>query len=241
MLRFERRDVIASRGSNPLGCANFLLTRFHVSVWLIHMELKITANYPKNQVKDIVNLAYDFVFAGTMIKPPDYFKVWVKNSEYAHAGRFYGHKISMRIGRPNQFPCKYSYPRLKTAPEYTLNDWKEGLFVLAVHEFWHYYQMKTSSPFSEIETERRVVMALEKFRTIRHELKSKWKTVDEKQQVKDNIRRQKQAEKETPAYELQQLHAKITKVQRRIKLYQTKMKKLLRRQKHLQKKISNPN
>lgn len=203
------------------------------------MELKITANYPKNQVKDVVNLAYDFVFAGTMVQPPDYFKVWVKNSEYAHAGRFYGHKISMRIGRPSQFPCKYSYPRLKTAPEYTLNDWKEALFVLSVHEFWHYYQMKTRSPYSEIETEKRSVAALEKFRTIRHEFDAKWKTFSEKKQTKEITRQQKQAEKETPAYELQQLGLRIVKAQRRIKLYQTKMKKLLRRQKHLQKKITH--
>jgi len=202
------------------------------------MELKITANHPKNQVKDIVNLAYDFVFAGTMISPPDWFKVWVKNSEYPHAGRFYGNKISMRIGQPNKFPCKYSYPRLKTAPEYTLNDWQEGLFVLAVHEFWHYYQMKTCSPYSEIETERRAVMALEKFRTIRHELEAKWKTVEDKLQIKIQIRKQKEAARQTPEFELQQLGLKIAKVQRRLKLYQTKMKKLMRRQKHLQKKIS---
>lgn len=203
------------------------------------MELKITANYPKNQVKDLVNLAYDFVFEGKLVQPPDHFKVWVKNSEYAHAGRFYGHKISMRIGRPNQFPCKYSYPGLKTAPEYTMNDWKEGLFVLSVHELWHYYQMKTGSPYSEIETEKRSLAALEKFRLIRHELEAKWKQHEERDNVRRLNRIQKAAAKETPQYELQQLEDKISKVQRRLKLYQTKMKKLQRRKKHLQKKIAN--
>lgn len=201
------------------------------------MILKITANYPHNEVKDIIGFAEDFVFSGALFKLPDTFKVWVKNSEYTHAGRFYGHKISMRIGRPNRFPSKYSYPRLKTAPEYTMEDWKECLFVLAVHEFWHYYQMKSNSPYSEIETEKRAVMALQIFRSKRLDFDKRWALAKEKVEQRLIVRKQRSDHKETPQYEAEQLEKKIAKAQRRIKLYQTKLKKFLRRKRFLAKKI----
>lgn len=201
------------------------------------MNLKITVNYPHREVKELVNRAYDFVFEGKKLVPPDTFKIWIKNSEFAYAGRFYSKKISVRIGTPNQYPCSVKYPNRKTAPAYMFNDWQEGLYGLVVHELWHWVQFSTRSPYSEVETERRVVVALEKFRNERAEYDQLVTNWNNRLAEKELTRKTKMAEKNTPEYELQELAKKMAKIQRRLKLYQTKIKKMSRRQRFLQKKI----
>jgi uncharacterized membrane protein len=193
------------------------------------MKLKITSKHPKNEVKDIVLLAEKEVFGEAAFRLPPEFKVWVKNCEFSHAGRFYGSKMSLRIGPASSFPVKYQYPRLKTAPSYVLNDWKEALFVLTVHEMWHYYQMRTNSGYSEIETENRSVKALERFRLIRDELESKWKDVPQVV-TKSKI---------DPVAELKKINDRIAKFQRKLKLCQTKIKMYSRKKMYWEKKLEN--
>lgn len=203
------------------------------------MELKITSKYPKNVVEDIVNLAHKWVFQNSISKPD--FRVRVKNSEYAYAGRYYGYtrpKVVVRIGRPNHFPCKCKYPNRITAPEYMMNDWKEAMFCVSFHEFWHGLQDKTNSPYSEVETERMVVKFLEQFRQMRPELDAKWKAATDKVVQREQSKKLRAAAKNTPEYELQQIGKKIAAFTRRMKLYTTKLKKLNRRKRHLEKKSS---
>jgi hypothetical protein len=205
------------------------------------MRLKITAKYPKKEVKELVDLAYDFVFKGKNVQPFDEYQVWVKNCSHSFAGRIYlgEGKIVLRIGKASKFPRPYQYPNRKTAPAHHYNDWQEALYGLAVHEFWHWIQWKLKSPISEVETEVRVVAALEIFRANRESYNQKVKTWETRAEQKHQIRKQKAALKDTPEFELQELAKKMAKIQRRLKLYQTKMKKLSRRQRFLQKKISS--
>lgn len=205
------------------------------------MNIKVTAKFPKHQVEDLVKLAYGFVFDNKSIKPTQDYRVWVKNSKHSYAGRiFFGqNKMVVRVGDPSQFPRKVKYPRLITAPEYQFLDWQEAIFGVAVHEFWHWYQYNSKSPRSEIECEQRVVQSLDKWRSEwKAELEVKWKSYEEKQ-INKTIRAQiKAVAKESPEYELDNIAKKIAVFNRRLKLYQTKLKKLLRRQRFLQKKIS---
>lgn len=202
------------------------------------MKLRITANYPPKLVEDIVKRAYEFVYRNKTIEPPPDYPIWVKGSKrHAHAGTFWYSKITLRIGSENRFPHKFKYPRLETAPEYTLNDWQEALFSLAVHELWHWYQYKTGSGFSEIETERQCVVALEEFRKNRSDLDNRERQRRDKVQQRDQDKESRQRFKKTPQYELEKIKIKISKYQRRMKLAQNKLKKLIRRQNHLQKKI----
>jgi hypothetical protein len=200
------------------------------------MELQITSKYPKNVVKDLIHLAYDKVFGGQLKKPD--FRVKVKNSRHAYAGAWYGYLIVIRIGAANKFPRTAKYPRLVTAPEYTFNDWVEAMFGVAVHEFWHGLQGRTRSELSEIECEKMTLKYLEEFRLERPQLEAKWAAAQQRVEVRKTAVMTRQAQKNTPQYELTTLGQKMATFQRRIKLYTTKMKKLQRRKRHLEKKIA---
>lgn len=204
----------------------------------VTMNIKITASYPKALVRELVELAYKYVFHNKLLVPPDDFQIWVKNSQYPYAGRiYYSGKIVVRIGKPNHFPFIVKYPRLKTAPVYTFRDWMEAIFGVTVHEFWHWYQYNSKSPRSEIECEQRVVSALATLREIRPAIEAKMQGILEKQQVKIASKSAREAVKENPAYQLGQVQVKIAKYVRKIRLFQNRLKKLHRRMKFLQKKV----
>lgn len=204
------------------------------------MELKITSKYPKNVIEDLVSLAHDWAFASTDKRVN--FRVRIKNSAHAYGGRYYAYDfrplVIVRIGTPVHFPRKVKYPNRVTAPEYVVNDWQEAMFKVAFHEFWHGYQHLTNSPYSEVETEHRVVKMLEKFREMRPMLNAKWEAQKQKVIVRIETQKTRAMQKNTPQYELTLLGQKMATFQRRIKLYTTKMKKLQRRKRHLEKKVA---
>jgi len=203
------------------------------------MQIKVTAKYPVYEVKRVVQEAYNFIFANGRKEyhPSENFVFWVKNCSHAFGGMYYGNKISCRIGKPNNFPRTVKYPNRINTPEYVMQDWKEALYCVAAHELYHFLQAKTHSGFSEIEVERRVVVGLEEFRAKRAflELDFQKKTDTIKERVEKAQRRQ--AEKLTPEFEIQLIDKKLAKYQRRLKLYLTKIKKLSRRKKFLEKRF----
>jgi predicted nucleic acid-binding Zn-ribbon protein len=73
---------------------------------------------------------------------------------------------------------------------------------------------------------------------MRPTLEAKWSEVEQRVVARKTAVEARRAQKDTPQYELTQLGQKMATFQRRIKLYTTKMKKLQRRKRHLEKKIA---
>lgn len=123
------------------------------------MRLKITANYPIEEVKQLVKLASKGINHRNMT-------VFVKNSRHGFRGRaYYGtwwlngkrhqNHCVVAIGKPSHFPIKnHSYQGLKTAPVFDLNDWKEALVHVTAHELYHQRQFIRRKRNSEVEADR---------------------------------------------------------------------------------------
>lgn len=127
------------------------------------MKLKNTSRYDNRTVRLLVK------FASKGINHKG-ISVWVKNSKYSFRGRAYQslwgkpHCV-VAIGKPSCYPRTTKYPRLKTAPSYTLNNWQEALVVVVAHELYHQKQYSHKWPASEIRAERWAVKMLERYRT----------------------------------------------------------------------------
>jgi hypothetical protein len=106
-------------------------------------------------------------------------EVHVKNSKWIFAGRAWHnigrHRIInvekgindlvvIRVGSPDRFPIEFSYPRLKTAPRYMIEDWMEAIVCLTAHEFYHIKQRRTERRASEIKAERWALKKLLEYR-----------------------------------------------------------------------------
>ena len=68
--------------------------------------------------------------------------------------------------RPSQagFPYVWRYPRLRTAPELTAEDWRERLLAVAAHEAYHVKQFRLGMRRSEVKAERWAARALQRVR-----------------------------------------------------------------------------
>ncbi len=125
------------------------------------MEIKNTSRYPTKLVDSLVLFAADN-FDTTGIE------VHVKNSKQVFAGRAWhdignnriikvsdgiNDLIIVRIGSPDKFPIIFSYPKLKTAPTYTIKNWKESIITVTAHEMYHIYQIREKKRLSEVQAE----------------------------------------------------------------------------------------
>ncbi len=87
------------------------------------------------------------------------------------AGKGVDYLVTCSLGSPDKFPVKgHSYPKLKTAPVYDLNDWVEAAVLLIAHELTHCEQFWMRRHVSEIEAERSAVRTLGRFRAARPSL-----------------------------------------------------------------------
>ena len=133
------------------------------------MRVKITLNYPKAEILKLVE------FASIGINDRN-ITLAIKNSRYAFRGRAYHgiwwlngkkHKnyCVIAIGKETHFPIKsHKYPRLRTAPTYDLNDWREALIICTAHELHHQKKFRTRKRNSEVDAERWAVKRLEAYR-----------------------------------------------------------------------------
>lgn len=69
-----------------------------------------------------------------------------------------------RTIRNRAYPKTYRYPRMKTAPEITVGDWRERLVALAAHEACHVRQFREGLRRSEVEAERWALEVLRRWR-----------------------------------------------------------------------------
>lgn len=125
------------------------------------MKLKSTSHYPMDEVRELLA----FAAKGISTK---HVAVHVRNTRHPYYGRAYWgvpsissayktsaqYLVTIRIGKPDRFPLDCKYPRLKTAPEYTMQDWKEAMVMVAAHEFRHIHQYRQRKPRSEIDAEK---------------------------------------------------------------------------------------
>jgi hypothetical protein len=66
--------------------------------------------------------------------------------------------------RNRAYPKTYRYPRLKTAPWITVQDWRERLVALAAHEACHVRQFREGIRRSEVQAERWALRQLHEWR-----------------------------------------------------------------------------
>ena len=138
------------------------------------MRIKNTSRYPDERVREIL------AFAARGIRDSGV-EVHVKNSSYIYAGTFYQSAadlrdvsssicnaaeclIVVRIGAPDNFPIRATYPGLKTAPEMEYRSWEEALVGVAAHEFCHLKQYRRGKRYSDVAAERWAKKCLEEFR-----------------------------------------------------------------------------
>lgn len=125
------------------------------------MEIKNTSRYPTSVVDSLVLFAVENCDTAGI-------EVHVKNSKQVFAGRAWHDirnnrviKVSediddliiVRIGSPDKFPITFSYPKLKTAPTYTIKNWKESIITVTAHEMYHIYQIREKKRLSEVQAE----------------------------------------------------------------------------------------
>ena len=136
------------------------------------MRIKNTSRYPAAEVEELVRFASQGIDSSGV-------EVHVKNSKWVFAGRAW-HNIGrnrvvnvaediddllvMRVGSPNNFPFEFSYPRLKTAPRYMIQDWREAIVCLTAHELYHIKQRRTGMRASEVRAERWALKKLLEYR-----------------------------------------------------------------------------
>jgi hypothetical protein len=72
--------------------------------------------------------------------------------------------VLIQLGRDQSFPYTYRYPGLKTAPQYTLRNWKEHLVSTVAHESTHALESKLKRRHSEIRAEYMAIAVLEAYR-----------------------------------------------------------------------------
>lgn len=136
------------------------------------MRIKNTSRYPKVEVERLVRFAAKGVRTSRV-------EVHVKNSKRVFAGRAWhnigrNHVVNVaeyiddlvivRLGSPDRFPFEFSYPRLKTAPRYTINNWKEAMVSVTAHELYHIKQRRTGKRSSEVKAERWALKRLNEYR-----------------------------------------------------------------------------
>jgi hypothetical protein len=69
--------------------------------------------------------------------------------------------------RNRSYPRTYRYPRLKTAPWITVEDWQERFIALVAHEAFHTRQFREGLRRSEVQAERWAARMLETWRAAR--------------------------------------------------------------------------
>ncbi len=139
------------------------------------MRIKNTSRYPAAEVERLVRFASKGINTSGV-------EVHIKNSKKIFAGRAWhniGHNnvitvadnindlVVIRIGSSDKFPFKFSYPRRKTAPRYTLKTWKEAIVTVTAHELYHIKQRRTKKRASEVKAERWAFKRLEAYQKAR--------------------------------------------------------------------------
>ncbi len=137
------------------------------------MRIKNTSRYPTVEIERLVRFAAKGIGTSRV-------EVHVKNSTRVFAGRawhnigrnsvvnvadYIDDLIVVRVGPPAEFPIEFSYPRLKTAPKYTMRGWKEAVVSVTAHELYHIKQRRTGKRASEVKAERWALKRLEEYRT----------------------------------------------------------------------------
>lgn len=175
----------------------------------------------------------------------------VKNTRCAYAGRCYARVPSIsprqgdrlviiRIGAPERFPRHVKYPGLVTAPEYEFRDWQEAMVGVAAHELAHAMQFETRSPRSEIEAEHAAMRAVERFRAERAALGLEGLEARERaaDAVRVSARAVARAAKQSPAAKREKVLADLKRWESKAKLADTKLTKLRRRLRDLDRRIA---
>ena len=136
------------------------------------MIIKNPSRYPTVEVEKLVR------FASTGLDTSRV-EVHIKNSKKIFAGRAW-HNIGqnrivntsnhindlvvVRVGSPDKFPFEFSYPRRKTAPKYTIGNWREAVVSVTAHELYHIKQRRERKRASEVKAEEWAVTMLAEYR-----------------------------------------------------------------------------
>lgn len=179
--------------------------------------------------------------------------VKVTNCRASYSGcAGYGNDITLRIGPAENFPCRAKYGRYGDFFDYEVNDYREGLVMLAAHEFWHlarwqFPERRTNlypgQPEKSMEHDCECVAsdAIVAFRKRRAELDARIDRHSQRIAAKHTRRAEQESSrralKSSPEYRLAQAMKKLERWERRKRLAETKLKKLHRSISALQRSI----
>lgn len=119
-----------------------------------------TSIYPSSQVRTLVDFALKAIGIDPESRNNPITKIRVQNCSAPHRGLCNDSSILLRIGSPHWFTRPVYCHYRKTAPAYTMEDWKEGLVTLAAHEGTHAIHFAANRGVDEVTCENNAYKAL---------------------------------------------------------------------------------
>lgn len=212
------------------------------------MKIENTSRYSNAEVKYLVNFAAKCVGRKQLGRIRG---VEVRNRNNGRA--FSGHAwwsgyVVVSVGAPDCFPRvidrRRSKERYSAWPTYTMENWRECIVGVAAHEFGHLEQFQRSRrigkyvEFSQIECEQEAKRAIEAFRKDIEVHNQKMAELVEKENGKVAHKKAKKAVAKSASGKLAKLEKNKKRWMRKLKLAQTKLKMINRKEKYYRKKES---
>lgn len=192
------------------------------------MPLKIrnTSWVPDTEAKLLIGWALRYVQDAA--KHPLYLgEIRLTNSRYAYCGRAWPSAglTLLRIGKPIHFPQSARYRDYKDFFEYTIQDYRECLVMLAAHEFWHHARRQapdartdtynSARKSAEHDCEMVASDAINAFRKERQDIDARLLKIATRTEAWNCRARDRKAARHSP-------QAKLEKSERYLKLWQRK-------------------
>lgn len=126
------------------------------------MKIVNLSHRPKGICRQLVNFAVDQVGARDCIEAVVLCDI-ANTHGYCSEGND-RHLIVVTTDRTHVYPLVYQTPGYKTAPRYTMADWREHVISTTAHEAIHSLEMSNGLRASELRAERGAVAVLKAWR-----------------------------------------------------------------------------
>lgn len=205
------------------------------------LTINNTSRYHDSEVRRLVRFAYDSI---DREHPLGKVSVRVTNTRQAFRGRAiygaWGSRILVRIGAPGKFPVTGQYR--KRAAAYTFSDHREAIISISAHEFAHIEQHQRRLRKDEVGCEGVAAVVLEEFRRQRQEIDREIVEAVETEKARAVRHQEAKAQRKTQLrssdHKLQLAKRDELRWSRKLKLTQTKLRKVRSRVRRLERAVA---
>ena len=218
------------------------------------MPLKIrnTSWVPDSEAKLLIGWALRYVQDAAK-RPLHLGEIRLTNSRYAYCGRAWpwSGQTLLRIGKPVLFPRSARYRDYKDFFEYTIQDYRECLIMLAAHEFWHHVRRQapeaqtntfsSSRKSAEHDCEMVASDAILEFRKERHNIDSRLMVMANRSEAANSRAQQRKAALRSPEAKLEKSERYLTIWKRKARIAANKVKRYERSVRALRSSLEKQN